>query len=64
MNEIYLISAVRTPVGSFNGSLSSLSAPQLGGFVIKEAMGRAKVEGKEIDEVFMGIVCLFTLSLT
>ncbi len=55
MTEIYLVSVARTPVGSFNGSLASLSAPQLGSIVIKEAIGRAKLEGKEIDEVFIGI---------
>ncbi len=54
MNEIYLVSVVRTPVGAFNGSLSSLSAPQLGALVVKEAMNRAKLDGNEIDEVFMG----------
>lgn len=56
MTEIYLVSVARTPVGSFNGSLASLSAPQLGSIVIKEAIGRAKLEGKEIDEVFIGNV--------
>lgn len=59
MNEIYLVAAVRTPTGAFNGSLSSLSAPQLGGLVVKEAMNRAKLDGNEIDEVFMGAIFTF-----
>jgi len=56
MTEIYLVSVARTPVGSFNGCLASLSAPQLGSIVIKEAIGRANLEGKDIDEVFIGNV--------
>jgi len=54
--EVFIMSAVRTPVGSFNGSLSSLSAPQLGSIVIKEALSRAQVKPEQVDEVIMGNV--------
>jgi len=47
---------VRTPIGSFNGSLSPLSGPQLGGIAVKEALKRAGVKNEEIDEVLLGNV--------
>ncbi|MCB0495155.1 MAG: acetyl-CoA C-acyltransferase [Cyclobacteriaceae bacterium] len=56
MKEVYIISAVRTPIGSFGGSLSSLTAVQLGSAAIKGALERAGVDAKEVDEVFMGNV--------
>lgn len=56
MQEVYIIAAVRTPIGSFGGSLASLSATQLGGIAIKEAVSRAGVAGEEIDEVYFGNV--------
>ncbi len=56
LNEVVIASACRTPIGSFNGSLSSLSAPQLGSIVIKEALRRAGISGKDVDEVYMGEV--------
>lgn len=56
MKEIVIASAVRTAIGSFNGSLSSFSAPELGGFAIKEALARAGVDGAVVDEVIMGNV--------
>jgi len=56
MKEVYIISAVRTPIGSFGGSLSSLTAVQLGSTAIKGALAKAKVDAKEVDEVFMGNV--------
>jgi len=51
-----ILSAVRTPIGAFMGSLSSFSAPQLGSFVIKEAVTRAGINSDEINEVIMGNV--------
>jgi acetyl-CoA C-acetyltransferase len=51
-----IVSAVRTPIGSFQGALSSLTAPQLGGIVIKEAVSRAKLQPDHVDEVIMGNV--------
>src|SRR5438477_2218658 len=55
-NEIVIISACRTPVGKFQGSLSDLSATQLGAIVVREAVKRAAVEPSRIDECIMGNV--------
>jgi acetyl-CoA C-acetyltransferase len=57
MKKVYIVSAVRTPMGSFGGSLSSLTAPQLGSIAIKGALEKAKVDSKNIDEVYFGNVC-------
>ena len=54
--EVYIVSAVRTPIGSFLGSLSSVSATDLGATVIKGAVDRAGISVDNIDEVFMGNV--------
>ena len=54
MSEIVIASAARTPVGSFNGGLSSLPAHVLGKTAIEGAMSRAGVEPGDIDEVIMG----------
>src|SRR5215469_5736225 len=51
-----LVSAVRTPIGRFLGALASLSAPQLGAIVIREAVRRAGIPVDQIDEVIMGNV--------
>lgn len=56
MKEVYVISAVRTPIGSFGGSLSSLTAVQLGSTAIKGALEKAGVDPKLVEEVFMGNV--------
>ncbi|WP_285008514.1 acetyl-CoA C-acyltransferase [Pedobacter faecalis] len=56
MREVVIISAVRTPIGSFGGSLSSLSATQLGGFAIKAAIEKAGLTSSDIQEVYMGNV--------
>lgn len=53
-NSVVIVSAARTPVGSFNGALSSLSAHALGAVALKAAMDRAKVEAKEVDEIILG----------
>jgi len=53
---VYIVSAARTPVGSFLGSLSSLSATQLGSEAIKGAVQRAGIKGEDVDEVFFGNV--------
>ena len=57
MKEVFIVSAVRTPLGSFGGALSSLSATQLGSAAIKGALEKASVDAKEVEEVFMGNVC-------
>ena len=54
MTEIVIAGAARTAIGTFNGGLSTLPASALGTAAIAEAMKRAKVEAKEIDEVIMG----------
>lgn len=56
MKEVYIISAVRTPIGSFGGALSTLSATQLGAEAIKGAVSRAGINSGDVDEVFMGNV--------
>ena len=56
MKEVVIVSAVRTPVGSFNGSISSISAANLGAVVIKEAVKRAGIDVNIVDEVIMGHV--------
>ncbi|MDX2305568.1 MAG: acetyl-CoA C-acyltransferase [Microscillaceae bacterium] len=56
MKEVYVISAVRTPIGSFLGSLSDFTATQLGAFAIKGALEKAGVDASEVQEVFMGNV--------
>ncbi|HXK54494.1 MAG TPA: beta-ketoacyl synthase N-terminal-like domain-containing protein, partial [Hyphomicrobiales bacterium] len=53
-DSVVIVSAVRTPVGSFNGALSSLPAHVLGGTAVREALARAKVEGAEVSEVILG----------
>ena len=54
--EVYIISAVRTPIGSFMGGLSTLSATKLGAAAIKGALEKSSIDGNLIDEVFMGNV--------
>ena len=56
MKEVYIVSAVRTPIGSFGGSLSSVPATQLGAIAIKAAVVRAGIKPEDINEVFMGNV--------
>lgn len=56
MKEVYIVSAVRTPIGSFMGSLSSVPAPKLGAAAIKGALEKGGVDPKIIDEVIMGNV--------
>ena len=53
-NAIVVASAVRTPVGSFNGAFANTPAHELGAIAIREALARAKVDGKEVDEVILG----------
>jgi acetyl-CoA C-acetyltransferase len=55
-NGVVIVAAARTPVGSFNGSLSSVAASYLGTVALKAAMARAKVEAAEVDEVILGQV--------
>lgn len=61
MKNVYIISAARTPIGSFMGSLSSFSATDLGGFAIKEALTRAGIKPDQVSETIMG--CVLTAGL-
>ena len=56
MREVVIVSAVRTPIGSFGGSLAQFSATQLGGFAIKGAIEKAGLKADQIQEVIMGNV--------
>lgn len=56
MKAVYLVSAVRTPIGSFGGNLSGVSATQLGATAIKEAVSRAGIESALVETVYMGNV--------
>ena len=55
--EVYIVSAVRTPLGSFGGIFADVSAIELGAAAIKGALEKGKIDPKNIDEVFMGNVC-------
>jgi len=55
-NEVYIVSAVRTPIGSFGGCLSSFSATALGTMAIRAALDKAKISADLVDEVMMGSV--------
>ncbi|RLI64826.1 MAG: acetyl-CoA C-acyltransferase, partial [Promethearchaeia archaeon] len=56
MKEVVIVSAVRTPIGSFGGGLKNISAVELGKIVIKNAMDRISLDPKLVNEVFMGCV--------
>lgn len=56
MKQVYIVSAVRTPIGSFGGALASFSATQLGSFAIKAAIERAGIQSSDVQEVYMGNV--------
>lgn len=56
MKEVYVISAVRTPMGSFGGSLKSLSATQLGAAAIRAAVSKAGIKPEQVQDVLMGCV--------
>lgn len=53
---VYIVSAVRTPIGSFGGSLKGFTAPQLGAIAIREAVKRAGIQPSDVQEVLMGCV--------
>jgi acetyl-CoA C-acetyltransferase len=56
MSEIVIVSAARTPVGSFNGALSALPASELGKVAIQAAVARANIAMADVDEVILGQV--------
>ncbi|MEE2902093.1 MAG: thiolase family protein [Myxococcota bacterium] len=55
-NEVVILSAARTPIGSFQGALSALRAPELGACAAKAALERGNVKPEEVDEVYVGTV--------
>jgi len=56
MRQVVIASACRTPIGSFQGTMSGLTAPQLGSIAVKEAVKRAGISPQQVEEVFMGCV--------
>jgi len=56
MQEVYIVSAVRTPMGSFGGSLSTISATQLSAIAIKGALSKINLDPNKVEEVYMGNV--------
>jgi acetyl-CoA C-acetyltransferase len=56
LRDVFIVGAVRTPIGSFLGTIKDFKAPELGGIVISEALKRAGLKGEEVDEVIMGNV--------
>src|SRR6478752_6159464 len=56
MKEVYILSAVRTPIGSFGGILKPLTATQLGAAAIRHAVQRAGITAEHVDDVLMGCV--------
>jgi acetyl-CoA C-acetyltransferase len=56
LREVVIVSAVRTPIANFGGSLRDIPAPRLGAVVVKEALDRAGIEPESVDEVYMGNV--------
>lgn len=57
MQEVYICSAIRTPLGSFGGMFAKIKATELGKYAIQGALEKSGVEAEHIDEVFMGNVC-------
>ena len=57
LHDVVIVSASRTPMGSFQSALSSLSATQLGSIAIKDAVEKAGIEGSVVEESYIGNVC-------
>jgi len=56
LSEVVIIAGCRTPIGKFQGSLSDLTAPQLGAITVREAVKRANLQPQQVDECIMGNV--------
>ena len=56
MKDVFVVSAVRTPLGSFNGSLGGIGATKLGAIAIEAAVERANIQKESVNEVIMGMV--------
>ena len=57
MQKVYILSAQRTPMGSFGGALAAFTAPQLGSIAIKAALAKSGIELNDVNELFFGNVC-------
>ncbi|MGC1498972.1 MAG: acetyl-CoA C-acyltransferase, partial [Terriglobales bacterium] len=55
-SDVVIISGCRTPIGKFQGSLSDMRAPEIGAVVVREAVKRAGIDAKLVDECIMGDV--------
>src|ERR1700723_4022356 len=55
-NDVVIIAGCRTPIGKFQGSLSDMSAPQIGAVTVREAVKRANLQPQQVDECIMGTV--------
>src|ERR1700690_1835620 len=55
-NEVVIIAGCRTAIGKFQGSLSDMTAPQIGAVAVREAVNRAKLQPEQVDECIMGNV--------
>ncbi|RZJ40465.1 MAG: acetyl-CoA C-acetyltransferase, partial [Chryseobacterium sp.] len=56
MKEVFIVSAVRTPIGSFMGSLSTVPATKLGAAAVKGALDKINLDPKNVQEIYMGNV--------
>ncbi len=56
LDEVVILAAIRTPIGTYKGSLKDIKSDQLGSIVIKEVIQRSNIKKEEIDEVVMGQV--------
>ena len=54
--QVYIVSGSRTPIGSLNGSLATLTAPQLGVVAVTDALKKANVSPDKVEEIYMGNV--------
>lgn len=57
IHDVVIVAATRTPIGSFQSSLSALSATQLGGIAIESVVKQAGIAASDVNEVYMGNVC-------
>ena len=56
MKRVFIVSAVRTPMGSFNGKLSNISAPKLGAIAIRGALSKSSIKPTDVNDVYFGNV--------
>lgn len=58
MSDVFIVSAARTPIGSFNGTLSKTAAAELGAIVVKEVLHRSGTSASDVNEVILGqVIC-------